>query len=81
MLITAAAVALGFCRVIDGDSIACGAERIRLSGIDAPELRSPKCAWESLQAARARDRLRDLLQRPFMVHREGKDYLGGSHGE
>lgn len=26
------------CRVVDGDTIRCGAERIRLLGIDAPEL-------------------------------------------
>lgn len=27
------------CRVVDGDSLNCGGERIRLLGIDAPELR------------------------------------------
>ena len=32
------AAALSLCSVIDGDTIRCGGERIRLTGIDAPEL-------------------------------------------
>lgn len=35
----AARAAVEGCRVTDGDTVRCGAERIRLLGIDAPELR------------------------------------------
>lgn len=47
MPIIALAVAAVLCltpTVHDGDSIRCGAERVRIANIDAPELRgSPKC--------------------------------------
>ena len=29
---------IGRCRVIDGDTLRCGSERVRLLGIDAPEM-------------------------------------------
>ena len=35
-----AAAALGPCTVTDGDTIRCGDERIRITGIDAPETRA-----------------------------------------
>jgi len=34
----ALAVAVENCRVVDGDTLRCGRERIRLLGIDAPEM-------------------------------------------
>jgi micrococcal nuclease len=59
--------------VHDGDSIRCGKERIRLIGIDAPELRgSPRCeqkrtgrnpSWCDYQLGdRSRDALREFLR-------------------
>ena len=54
--------------VHDGDSLRCGAERIRLAAIDAPEMRgSPKCepgrrGWcDYPLAVRSRDALRGFL--------------------
>ncbi|WP_271077520.1 thermonuclease family protein [Aurantiacibacter sp. MUD61] len=38
--LTLAASPLGNCTVTDGDTIRCGDERIRITGIDAPETRA-----------------------------------------
>ena len=41
MLLIASAIALAMsCTVTDGDTIRCGDERIRITGIDAPETRA-----------------------------------------
>lgn len=37
VLLSAAAMPLGPCRTVDGDTLRCGSERVRLLGIDAPE--------------------------------------------
>lgn len=59
--------------VLDGDTIRYAGMTIRLRGIDAPELFSPRCAAERALAIRARDRLIELLNEgPFEV-----SYLGG----
>lgn len=71
MILTVLTLAL--CSITDGDTIRCGDERIRLMSIDTPELHSPKCPQEALQAAEARDRLRELLSGGFTVERHGKD--------
>lgn len=72
-------------QVHDGDSIRCGAERIRIENIDAPELPdSPKChpkrsyAWCDYQAGyAARDTLAAFLSRgTVMVQRTGTDRYG-----
>ncbi len=42
------------CRAIDGDTIDCGAVRVRLVNVDTPELQG-QCAAEIAQAERARD--------------------------
>jgi len=72
--------------VHDGDTIRCGTERIRLSGIDAPELAgSPRCegeraarSWCDDQLARqSRDALRAFLGSGRVeLAREGKDKYG-----
>jgi endonuclease YncB( thermonuclease family) len=72
--------------VHDGDTIRCGAERIRIQDIDAPELPgSPKCAgyrsryaWCDYQAGY---RSRDALQRFLVIghariNRTGVDKYG-----
>lgn len=43
--------------VVDGDPVWIEREKIRLLGIDAPELSPPRCGQEALWAAEARDRL------------------------
>lgn len=72
--------------VHDGDTIRCGAERIRLADIDAPELPgSPKCErrrspytnCDYAAGMRARDALRGFLARgPVSIERIGTDRYG-----
>lgn len=47
--------------VVDGDTFKLGDRKIRITGIDAPELMAPKCPAEAALAKRAADRLRVLL--------------------
>jgi endonuclease YncB( thermonuclease family) len=47
--------------VIDGDTFKLGDRKIRITGIDAPELAEPRCPAEAALARRAADRLRSLL--------------------
>lgn len=46
---------------IDGDTARIGGRMIRLAGIDAPELRRPRCPAERERARQARDRLTELM--------------------
>lgn len=59
-LLPSSAGALDGLRVVDGDTVRLGSERIRLIGLDAPELHG-KCRKEKRLAIRARDRLAELL--------------------
>lgn len=52
MIELAAALVLT-CAGIDGDTLVCGSERVRLPHIDAPELHSPKCEAERYLALQA----------------------------
>lgn len=64
-------------RVIDGDTIVVGTERIRLRGIDTPELRSYRCWAELKRALRARDALQELVSgRAVTIERFGTDRFG-----
>lgn len=47
--------------VIDGDTFKLGDRKIRITGIDAPEIDSPKCATEAALARKSADRLLVLL--------------------
>lgn len=65
------------CSVTDGDTIRCGDERVRLLGIDTPELFSPRCPREKQQARAAKDRLAELLRAGTMtLDRDGADRFG-----
>jgi endonuclease YncB( thermonuclease family) len=58
--------------VIDGDTFKLGDRKIRITGIDAPELASPKCPAEAALARKSADRLLALLNEgPFdmVAHR------------
>lgn len=58
--------------VIDGDTFKLGDRKIRITGIDAPELHGPRCDAEAALARRSADRLLALLnQGPFdmVAHR------------
>jgi endonuclease YncB( thermonuclease family) len=48
-------------RIVDGDTFWYGDEKIRIADIDTPEVRG-RCAYESRLAARATDRMSELLQ-------------------
>lgn len=49
--------------VIDGDTFKLGDRKIRITGIDAPELLAPQCPGEEALARRAADRLLELLNK------------------
>lgn len=80
MLELLAAAALVQCTVTDGDTLRCGAERVRLIGIDAPELPghcSPNrdCApGDAFASTRALQRA--IGGRPVRLERHGKDAYG-----
>jgi len=58
----------GIACVVDGDTFKLGDRKVRITGIDAPELSQPLCAEEAALARRAGDRLHALLnQGPFVM--------------
>jgi micrococcal nuclease len=48
------------CRVVDGDTIGCGEERVRIMGLDTPEM-SARCPREERLARAATARMSDLI--------------------
>lgn len=60
------------CRAIDGDSLVCGSERIRIMGLDAPELRG-RCHAETRLARAAQARMQQLVARGVTIERRGRD--------
>ncbi len=48
-------------RVVDGDTLELGGEKIRVADIDAPETHPPRCAEEARLGEAATRRLRELL--------------------
>ena len=67
------------CAVVDGDTLRCGRERIRLLGIDAPEMgkcpQGRKCVKGNGKASKAA--LQKLVAgRPVRLERYGKDRHG-----
>lgn len=73
-----ALAALALCVAVDGDSLRCDGEEIRLLGIDAPEFNCPryrKCVEGDPQAAK--DYLRALItNRELSVERVAYDRYG-----
>lgn len=70
---------LNGCRVIDGDTMRCGQERLRLLGIDAPELpghcqRGRRCAAGDPFASRVA--LEKAARGSLTVYRVGADRYG-----
>ena len=70
---------LASCRVVDGDTLRCGAERVRLLGIDAPELpghcrQGRACAPGDPYAST--DSLESALVGSLSIERVGTDRYG-----
>lgn len=63
------------CRAVDGDTIRCGEQRVRLAGLDAPELRG-RCEAERRLAVAATERLSGLLEEGVRLHSSGQDRYG-----
>ncbi|AKQ43026.2 hypothetical protein CP97_00905 [Aurantiacibacter atlanticus] len=64
--------AIRYTCVIDGDTIWYRGEKIRVLGIDAPEVSSPGCPREEELGERATYALRDILNEgPFTLSRDG----------
>jgi micrococcal nuclease len=68
------------CGAVDGDTIRCGTERIRLLAIDAPEMpghcrRGRVCALGDPYASKAALE-QDLRQGPVTIERTGTDRYG-----
>ena len=62
-------------RVADGDTFTCGGERIRIEGIDAPEING-RCPSERALAIRARQRLSELLRGQVTLSGNRRDRYG-----
>lgn len=60
------------CLAVDGDTLRCGAERVRVVGLDAPELHG-RCPREVRQARAARDRLAELVAAGITLQPRGRD--------
>ncbi len=67
------------CTVVDGDTLRCGAERVRLTGIDAPEMHGcpphRRCAPGDGKASKA-SLVRIINGRAVRLVRLGKDRYG-----
>lgn len=70
LVLAAAAAAETGCRVIDGDTLRCGRERVRIQGVDTPEKGQP--GYEA-----AKERLRELTKgKRLHIERVAKDKYG-----
>ncbi len=68
----ASAQARAACRAVDGDTLVCGTERIRIMGLDAPEVRG-RCRAETRLARAAHARMQQLVARDVTIERLGTD--------
>lgn len=80
-----AATILAPCTVVDGDTLRCGSERIRLLGIDAPDdpgngrcrpYPKPGAVCDAARAAASKAALVRLSARPLTIERVGQDRYG-----
>lgn len=66
------------CRVVDGDTLRCGSERVRLLGIDAPEKGTcqPNRRCAPGDPIASEESLRTAARGPLKIRRVGKDRYG-----
>lgn len=75
LLVASSAAAETGCRVIDGDTLRCGRERIRVQGVDTPEKGQP--GYDA-----AKQRLRELTDgKRLRIDRVAKDRYGRTVGK
>ena len=75
LLLAAVAAAETGCRVVDGDTLRCGRERIRVHGVDTPEKGQP--GYDA-----AKERLRQLTEgKRLRIERVAKDRYGRTVGK
>lgn len=67
-----AAMGAEACTAVDGDTIQCGADRVRIMGLDAPEMQA-RCPEELRLAVAAAARLRELLAEGVTLQPQGRD--------
>lgn len=60
------------CHAVDGDTLRCGRERVRLVGLDTPEMQG-RCAAETRMAERAKARLASLSAAGVTLQPQGRD--------
>jgi endonuclease YncB( thermonuclease family) len=60
------------CRAVDGDTLACGDERVRIMGLDAPEMHG-RCPAEIRLSRAARDRMAVLVAGGVSLQPHGRD--------
>ena len=74
LLVSAVAHAGERCVAIDGDTLRCGRERVRIEGVDAPDLDKPG-------GEQARQRLQQRIQSgEVVIQRRGQDRYGRTLG-
>lgn len=66
------ALALERAHAVDGDTIRVDGERVRVMGLDAPEMHGA-CPAEVSAARRARDRMAELVSGGVTLRRHGRD--------
>ena len=74
-MIFALALACATISITDGDTFRCDGQRIRISGIDTPEM-DGRCPSERLLAIRARTRLGELLRGEVRLTGDRRDRYG-----
>ena len=72
VIVATGAAALETATAVDGDTLRIGAERVRVMGLDAPEMHA-RCLAESRLAWAAFLRMDDLVRDGVTVERRGLD--------
>lgn len=75
VILATPAAAQSRCRAVDGDSLRCGGQRVRVIGLDAPELHG-RCLRETRLARAAADRLRRIVAAGVRLESHGRDRYG-----
>lgn len=63
------------CHATDGDTLRCGSERVRVMGLDTPEMRG-KCPRETRMARLAQGHMAELIRGGVSLDTAGRDRYG-----